>query len=178
MDRSTAQKIAVFYALGAGVWIIGSDTVLTVIWDDALSHWLYGTVKGIAFVVLTTTLLYWLLVSLGAKEQAKYRTLFHTNPHPMWVFDKTTRYFLTANDAAIEHLGYARAELLRMTVDAVVSRDQAPRSIVEPATAIGTSYDAGLAVVRKKDGTTLVVKTASHKVPFDGISACSSWHGT
>jgi hypothetical protein len=74
MDRLTARKIAILYALGAGIWIVGSDTVLTSLWDDASSHWLYGIVKGIAFVVLTTTLLYWLLISIGVKEQAKYRT--------------------------------------------------------------------------------------------------------
>jgi hypothetical protein len=46
----------------------------------------------------------------------RYRALFESNPHPMWVYDLDTRAFFVVNDAAVEHYGHAREEFLTLTI--------------------------------------------------------------
>jgi PAS domain S-box-containing protein len=50
----------------------------------------------------------------AAAEQ--YRLLFEGNPHPMWVYDRSTLAFLAVNDAAVRHYGYTRAQFLAMNL--------------------------------------------------------------
>jgi len=38
---------------------------------------------------------------LKCESAFDYRSLFHNNPQPMWVFDRETLRFLAVNDAAI-----------------------------------------------------------------------------
>jgi len=49
-------------------------------------------------------------------SEERYRTLFESNPHPMWVYDFVTAHFLAVNDAAVDHYGYSRDEFLAMTM--------------------------------------------------------------
>jgi PAS domain-containing protein len=49
--------------------------------------------------------------------EVRYRELFESNPHSMWVYDKETLAFLAVNDAAVHHYAYTRDEFLRMTLD-------------------------------------------------------------
>jgi PAS domain-containing protein len=48
--------------------------------------------------------------------EVRYRELFESNPHSMWVYDKETLAFLAVNAAAVHHYGYTRDEFLRMTL--------------------------------------------------------------
>src|SRR2546425_9653284 len=45
-----------------------------------------------------------------------FRSMFESNPHPMWVVDRETFRFLAVNDAAVAHYGDAREEVLAMTI--------------------------------------------------------------
>ena len=48
--------------------------------------------------------------------QEEYRFLFESNPLPMWVFDRETLRILAVNQAMVEHYGYAREQLLGMSL--------------------------------------------------------------
>ncbi|QJD96357.1 PAS domain S-box protein [Mucilaginibacter robiniae] len=50
------------------------------------------------------------------ESEGHYKSLFHSNPTPMWVFDEDTLQFLQVNEAAIESYGYSREEFLSMTI--------------------------------------------------------------
>ncbi len=52
---------------------------------------------------------------LRASEE-RYRMLFESNPHPMWVYDVESLALLAVNDAAILEYGYSRDEFLKMTI--------------------------------------------------------------
>ncbi len=41
------------------------------------------------------------------RRESSFRLLFDNNPMPMWVFDADTLDFLSVNDAAVQHYGYA-----------------------------------------------------------------------
>src|SRR5207253_7886121 len=49
------------------------------------------------------------------ESEERYRLLFESNPHPIWVYDLETLAFLAVNRAAILNYGYSREEFLAMT---------------------------------------------------------------
>ncbi|HWP11511.1 MAG TPA: cache domain-containing protein, partial [Ramlibacter sp.] len=67
-----------------------------------------------------------------ASEQAlkdserRYRTLFESNPHPMWVYDIGTLRFLTVNDAAVAAYGYSAQEFMAMSMEDIRPPEDVP----------------------------------------------------
>src|SRR4029079_26640 len=66
-------------------------------------------------------------------SEQRYRMLFLTNPHPMWVYDRQTLGFLAVNQAAIELYGYTVEEFLRMTLRDIRRAYQTPEHVDEMA---------------------------------------------
>lgn len=126
--------------------------------------------RGAAVVFSDVTAAHEAEVQLRDSEQ-RYRTLFESNPHPMWVFDTLTLRFLTVNDAAVSHYGYSRAEFLSMTLaDIRPAEDLAllERSMTrlnEPVSATGPWRH------RLKDGRLILVEISSHALEYEGRPA-------
>jgi PAS domain S-box-containing protein len=104
-------------------------------------------------------------------SEKRYRTLFESNPHPMWVYDLQTLRFLTVNDAAVQHYGYSREEFLSMDL-----RDIRPPEDVAALEAIVFQDVPGMNAAgmwrhRRKDGSIIFVEVSSHGMVFDGIPA-------
>jgi diguanylate cyclase (GGDEF)-like protein/PAS domain S-box-containing protein len=102
------------------------------------------------------------------RREASFRLLFDNNPMPMWVFDAKTTGFLSVNDAAVQHYGYAREKFLSMKnrdiwpEDEWVSHSQALRQI-------GESYQSTRNWRHlKADGSEIHVLTFGRRVCFDG----------
>ncbi|MBI5277895.1 MAG: PAS domain S-box protein [Burkholderiales bacterium] len=109
--------------------------------------------------------------SLRDSEQ-RYRSLFESNPHPMWVFDTQTLRFLTVNDAAVAHYGYSRQEFLAMSIE-----DIRPAHDVE-ALHRRLALQAGkvlggpdIWLHRRRDGSLIHVEVTSHALDYDGRPA-------
>ncbi|MEO8719356.1 MAG: GAF domain-containing protein, partial [Burkholderiales bacterium] len=49
-------------------------------------------------------------------SERRYRTLFETNPQPMWIYDHADLRFLAVNDAALRRYGHSREEFLTRSV--------------------------------------------------------------
>ena len=112
----------------------------------------------------------------GAEEmlrgsEERYRTLFESNPNPMWVYDLETLSFLAVNAAAVRHYGYAQDEFLAMTIKDI----RPPEDI--PALMDDLSHEtAGLDSStqwrhRKKDGALIDVEITSHEQMWLGRAA-------
>src|SRR5262245_43943954 len=96
------------------------------------------------------------------RSEERYRLLFDSNPHPMWVVDRETHRFLAVNDAAVHKYGYSRAEFLRMTIDDIRQRAaQAHRKTESP------SHWRH----RIKDGAVMDVEISSFHLTMDGRPA-------
>ena len=108
--------------------------------------------------------------SIGESEK-KYRLLFESNPHPMWVYDLETLRFLTVNDAAVGHYGYTRDEFLAMTIRDIRPEEDIDR-LMENVSRITAGLDkAGVWRHRTKDGSIIYVEITSHVVDFVGRRA-------
>ena len=106
-------------------------------------------------------------------SEAHYRELFRDNPHPMWIFDLETLAFLDVNDTAVRHYGYSRAEFLGMTIrDIRPPEDLAALDAHLGDVRRGTGApEPGPWRHRRKDGSLILVETASHTLNFAGRPA-------
>ncbi len=105
------------------------------------------------------------------ESEARYRLLFDSNPHPMWLCDRETLAFLTVNDAAVNSYGYSREEFLRMTLLDLSPGEETPL-LSEDVIAVEERGDyAGFGWHRRKDGSIIDVDIVSHAVSFQGRQA-------
>jgi PAS domain S-box-containing protein len=113
-------------------------------------------------------------------SEARYRLLFESNPHPMWVFDCETLAFLAVNRAAIAHYGYSEAEFLSMKITDIrphqdINRLYQTLSRITAATtdkSMTTGHNqVGVWKHRKKNGTLIDVEIVVHRLTFAGKQA-------
>lgn len=176
-----AAKIALFYALVAGAWVVLSDSAIEILARDpheltALQNW-----KGWLFVAITALILFALvrsvLSAVHASElkvrasEARYRNLFEANPQPMWVYDLESLRFLAVNDAAVAHYGYSEVEFLAMNLADIGPKEDVPALLAKVANGTQGLHRAGVWRHRKKDGGLIDVEIVSHTLQFAGRRA-------
>lgn len=104
-------------------------------------------------------------------SEEQYRLLFESNPHPMWVYDLETFYFLAVNRAAIYHYGYSREEFLAMTIKDIRPLEDIT-ALLDSISGIDTGFNmAGIWRHRKKDGSIIYVEINAHTITFAGRRA-------
>jgi PAS domain S-box-containing protein len=87
------------------------------------------------------------------ESEAQYRTLFEQSPLPKFLYDHETLRFLAVNEAAIAGYGYARDELLRMTLDQIrTSWDGETPSARHAANGVGAAPPSVQKHVKKDGG--------------------------
>jgi PAS domain S-box-containing protein len=105
------------------------------------------------------------------ESEQRYRLLFESNPHPMWVYDLETLSFLAVNDAAVRHYGYSRGEFLSLTISDIRPPEDVPRLRNNVARVTEGLDEAGVWRHCKKDGTVIDVEVTSHTLNFGGKKA-------
>ncbi len=101
------------------------------------------------------------------KSEEKYRLLFDSNPHPMWVYDVKTLKFLAVNDTAINSYGYSRDQFLAMTIKDIRPPEDVP-ALLDSILNIVPGVDfGGVWRHKKKDGTVFFVETIAHTLMFE-----------
>jgi PAS domain S-box-containing protein len=105
------------------------------------------------------------------ESENRYRQLFASNPHPMFVYDMETLAFLDVNNAAVAHYGYSRDEFLAMTTKDIRPAEDLPLFMSITGTVTDGYYDAGSWRHVKKDGTVINVDIASHTLVYNNRKA-------
>ena len=129
-----------------------------------------GTVVGMLSMAQDITDRHAAEVALQDSEQ-RYRTLFESNPHPMWVYDTATLAFLAVNDAAIHHYGYSREEFLSMTIRDIRPPEDIPALLKHLSQITHGLHVDGVWRHCKQDGTIIDVEITSHPLVFSGRQA-------
>ena len=105
------------------------------------------------------------------ESEERYRLMFESNPHPMWVYDLETLAFLAVNDAAVHHYGYSREEFLRVTLKDIRPPEDVS-ALLENVSRVTEGMDeASVWRHRRKDGTIIDVEITSHTLNFAGRRA-------
>ena len=105
------------------------------------------------------------------ESEERYRLLFESNPHPIWVYDLDNLAFLAVNQSAILNYGYSREEFLAMTIRDIRPSEEIPallENVSEPSSGI---VNAGTWKHQKKNGEIIDVEITSHKLIFAGRDA-------
>jgi PAS domain S-box-containing protein len=104
-------------------------------------------------------------------SERRYRLLFDSNPHPMWVYEVGSLKFLEVNHSAVEHYGYSREEFLRMTLRDIRPPEDVPDLLRDTDKASSERHTDGPWRHRKKDGTIIYVEITAHPLLFQGCDA-------
>lgn len=102
--------------------------------------------------------------TLSESEQ-RYRNLFELNPHPLWVYDQESLYFLAVNEAALKHYGYSRSEFLSLRVSDIVAEDQSDLF------GFSRGIFQGQEKHKKRNNAVIDVEAISHDLMFKGRQA-------
>lgn len=105
------------------------------------------------------------------KSEAEYRTLFRTNPRPMWVYDLETYRFLRVNNAAVAHYGYSEEDFLAMSIFDIRPSEERSALLENVRNARQDLEHSGPWRHQKKDGTVIEVEIDSHILEMDGRPA-------
>jgi PAS domain S-box-containing protein len=143
-------------------------------------HWFYtvkfplhdfaGRVEAVGGISLDVTAQKRAEEALRDSER-RYRTLFASNPHPMWVYDRQTLSILEVNEAALAHYGYGRDEFLSLTIKDLRPPEDVPNLLAHLNHKPDGLTPPTLWRHRKKDGTIIEVEIWAHDLPFSGRSA-------
>lgn len=99
-------------------------------------------------------------------SEARFRMLFASNPHPMWVYDLETLAFLEVNEAAVTQYGYSREEFLAMRVaDLGPAGDQPFLSMIDSSGA-PAQLRAAKSRHQRKSREVFAVALTSHRLDF------------
>lgn len=99
------------------------------------------------------------LVNQLRESEKRYREIFQSNPHPMWVYDIETLRFLAVNDRAITRYGFSQKEFLQMTIKEILPK----RELQDLAERTATH--------RTKAGELIEVSLAYQDIQLDGRPA-------
>lgn len=181
LSSHLARRTSLAFALFGALWILLSDWVLAVVAPQPVEFAAWQTYKGWIFIGVSTLIVYGILARAEQKQgranaalaasEARYRLLFASNPHPMWVYDVETLHFLEVNAAAVEQYGFTQAEFLTMTLPDIRPAEDAPRLHETVAGAMPPLHYAGEWQHRKKNGEIFSVEVTSHRLEFAGRPA-------
>ncbi len=105
----------------------------------------------------------------GSKE--RYRLLFDSNPHAMWVYDRESLRFLAVNDTAVAKYGYSREEFLSMTIADIRVPGERNRLLSTVRSVQGRVRRVGVWPQLRKDGSIVEAEITTHDLLFDGREA-------
>lgn len=109
MPRKSLYVPILFFAIILG-WIACSDTIISYL-DKGMSLGSVNIIRSLNDLVVfgvIVFLLYRIIIQQRNKlidSEKQYRSLFESNPNPMWVYHKHTWAFIAVNDAAIYKYG-------------------------------------------------------------------------
>jgi PAS domain S-box-containing protein len=106
---------------------------------------------------------------LRASER-RYRSLFESNPNPMWVYDVETLSFLAVNAAAVRHYGYSQDEFLAMTIKDIRPTEDIP-GLIDDMSRRDDDLNPKHWRHFRKDRTMIDVEITSHDLIWGGKRA-------
>jgi PAS domain S-box-containing protein len=101
-------------------------------------------------------------------SERRYRDLFESNPHPMWIYDSETLRFLAVNDTAVEEYGWSVEQFRAMTITDI----RPPEDVPQLVATLNIHKDGAPTITQTRhlhaDGSITQVEVTSHDIAWDG----------
>jgi len=166
MLKST--RIPLFFLIIGICWALFSNPIITLFYRHLapLEQDSYRSLNDLVFVIIMCYVLYVKIKNQQSKltkSEEEYRQLFESNPTPLWIYNKESK-FVMVNDAAVKKYGYSKKRFLKMTVDNVNS--QADHQILADylSETRGEFQLAGIREHVKVNGEVFIVSIVSYPV--------------
>jgi PAS domain S-box-containing protein len=105
------------------------------------------------------------------QSEERYRMLFDSNPHPVWVYDLQSLAILDVNQAAIRSYGYSGGEFLSLTIKDIRPPEDVPALLETTRNTPKDSETTGIWKHLKKNGAQIDVEITSHPLEYSGKAA-------
>ena len=186
--KNIALRTSVLYALFAGLWILLSDHMISILFQDPIILTRLQTYKGLFYVLMTTILLYTYLHAQLAKwgqdaneRQKAQQALSISNDYLKAILDSTNDAILVvdatngaivdANQRVFEIYGYTREEAIRKPIHQLsnVIQDYSAEKIIRWASKARIEGPQSMEwQTRQKDGCLLWVEVSLRFVVIGG----------
>jgi diguanylate cyclase (GGDEF)-like protein/PAS domain S-box-containing protein len=165
--RLAALKVAAIYLVLGSLWILASDEVVLLLWDDPQRITIVQHYKGWAFVLVTAVILFFLSQHFLAEQARQAHRLAESEGRYQQVMDTTQEgvilidhraYAVFCNRRFADLLGYTREELLGRSgfeLVAPADRSMLARKLETRAKGRADTYEVRLL---KKSGEELWVR--------------------
>ncbi|HEX8463119.1 MAG TPA: PAS domain S-box protein [Abditibacterium sp.] len=104
-------------------------------------------------------------------SEARYRTLFETNPQPALVYERDSLRFLAVNRAAVEHYGYSEAEFFTLTLRAIRPAAHVADLLEHLGSKPRNGRQEQVWKHLRKDGSLIEVQMSANDLIYDGREA-------
>ena len=168
MPHKSAVRIALLYGAMAALWVLLSDTMLSLVVANPSTLTMLQTLKGWVFVGVTALLLYFLVRHQLRRHEQSERVLHDTESRYRELVENATYgifrcttdgTFLAANRAFVKLLGYkSREDLKRRGLLRDIFPETAEGEILSQEIRAGGSVERAEAHWKRKDGTPIIVQ--------------------
>jgi len=160
--RRGVLKIVIIYALTGSIWIYSSDSVLGWLVHDPAILTRLAIFKGIAFVALTSSLLFVLINRFVLKNKQSFdelQAIIQTTKDGFYVCDMSGR-FLVANTSYCSMTGYTLDELRTMNISDIEAIERSDEVTAHIQRIISSGSDNFESQHRCKDGRTIDIEAS------------------
>jgi PAS domain S-box-containing protein len=171
-------RIPVIYGIFSVLWIVITDQLNSVISTSMASATLVAMIKGLAFVLASTLLIFFLLRADEKHEaslhtelkvvQESFTYLFSRNPLPMWIIDPEDGRFLTVNTAACDLYGYSAEEFQNVKFNTLCDQAECAKLLDELKSEKESLQRSGPWKQIKRDGSVLFTELMGFPLQFSG----------
>jgi two-component system, cell cycle sensor histidine kinase and response regulator CckA len=102
------------------------------------------------------------------QREESFRSMFESNPLPMWVFDPETLAFLAVNDAAVARYGYSRDAFLGMRITDIRPAEDVDALLADVRTSGEGMRAPGRWRHQLRSGKVIDVEIDTHTLTFEG----------
>lgn len=174
-------KVPLIFGVFSVLWIMFSDKLAFAAAPNLESAGLYSMVKGLVYVILATTLIYFLLLKDESRKdsllneiaavQRSFNLLFEDNPQAMWIYDNNSLEIMAVNPAACKVYGYSADEFRKLKITDLRREEDIPAMLKMFSEYKDEMHQTGPWEHLKKDGDSIFVKVLSHPLRSVGLDS-------
>lgn len=167
---SGVTRIVLLYASFAALWIFASDKLLALIVHDPDVITRLSTLKGLAFVGVTSVMLFFLVRRFASRQlssEERFHDLMEQAGDAIWL-GNPSGYCTYANPSACRLLGYTAEEMRGCHVTDFLAHDDASVVADHVARLGAETHVRREWTLKRKDGSSVTIEATTQRLPEGG----------